>query len=1157
MMANHNLPIFKSGKGAKNSPGLLLLSVFAAVAILLVFNTQAFSQVEGGAVQDIRNIDTAGFGATRPSGLVYVPELERFLVLQGGRGAFFDSYEDLLGTVETVLSEHEAAFPAAFPGDRPLLAMNASGTALTLSHPNGDRAVQIFDIAAFNVREPAGLAVDRESRRLFILDLDGPGLIEIYPTASESFDGRSVLEAGGVRRHAISVPEGTAFQGLVYDPDRKELYTFNPLDQSLLILSESGRLIGSRDLSGLNLSEVSGLVMAPSGDSTDAASNSNLYLLNPAGAQVIELALYQVEPAFWPVNRAPITLVNTIDTSNANWNPSSPDPAGVDYHPGLGKLVIGDSEVEEMPNYYQGVNVFMSTTSGTQNGTCDTTFFSLEPTGVAINPQNGNIIISDDNKDDIFDWSFGPDGICNTADDIVTSFDTRVFGSDDPEGVGYGNGKYFISDGVDQEVYIVDFGPNQVFNNCAAQSDDICSNFDVGAHQFNDPEGIDYSEDTGNVFVVNRNRNIMGEFSLTGSLVNLYDISSLNAVSPAGLGMGPGSQNPSETVVYISQRGVDNNQDPNENDGKVFEVSIGLNTNPPTNTPTPSATSTPGPSPTFTPSPLPSNTPTATATNTPGLSPTSTPTLVPTSTPTVDPNPTALNIRDTSSTDDAEESSTGVIDIDSSDLELVNTGSPQTVGMRFNNVTIPPGATISNAYIQFTVDEVSTGVVNLLVQGQLSPNPPTFSLANFDVSSRPRTVASAPWSPPDWNTVGAAGLDQRTPNIANVLTEIISQGGWASGNSVVLIITGGANRRTAESFDGVPSAAPLLHITYSTGPQPTATNTPPPTATNTPLPTATNTPLPTATNTPLPTATNTPLPTATNTPLPTATNTPGPSPTATNTPLPTATFTPSPTATNTPLPTATFTASPTATFTPSPTATNTPLPTSTFTPSPTATPTATTDPNQQSLSVRVSKQDDDAEEKPSGAVNLKSSDLEMVEAGGSQTIGMRFNNITIPAGASVTNAYIQFTVDETSSGPINLTVQGQLAPNPPAFVQSSGDISTRPRTVASVPWSPPDWNTIGAAGLAQRTSNLAPILNEIIGQGGWASGNSVVLIVTGTTNKRVAESWDGSAPQAPLLVIQFSTGSPQSSLFNAFFQPAQADAPRSANKAGLSGSPLK
>ena len=56
-----------------------------------------------------------------------------------------------------------------------------------------------------------------------------------------------------------------------------------------------------------------------------------------------------------------------------------------------------------------------------------------------------------------------------------------------------------------------------------------------------------------------------------------------------------------------------------------------------------------------------------------------------------------------------------------------------------------------------------------------------------------------------------------------VIQEIIDQAGWASGNSLAVIIDG-TGERTAESFNGDPAGAALLHVEFSTGPP---VNTPP------------------------------------------------------------------------------------------------------------------------------------------------------------------------------------------------------------------------------------------------------------------------------------------------------------------------------------------
>ncbi len=64
-----------------------------------------------------------------------------------------------------------------------------------------------------------------------------------------------------------------------------------------------------------------------------------------------------------------------------------------------------------------------------------------------------------------------------------------------------------------------------------------------------------------------------------------------------------------------------------------------------------------------------------------------------------------------------------------------------------------------------------------------------------------------------WTTRGKAGPEQRTLNIASVIQEVVNRLGWASGNSLVVIITG-TGKRTAESYNADPTRTPLLHVEY-------------------------------------------------------------------------------------------------------------------------------------------------------------------------------------------------------------------------------------------------------------------------------------------------------------------------------------------------------
>ena len=110
--------------------------------------------------------------------------------------------------------------------------------------------------------------------------------------------------------------------------------------------------------------------------------------------------------------------------------------------------------------------------------------------------------------------------------------------------------------------------------------------------------------------------------------------------------------------------------------------------------------------------------------------------------------------------------------------------------------------------------EVSSGQASLTIHGQATDNASTFSSSKRDITSRPLTAASAAWDPAPWTTVGEAGPDQRTSNLAGVVQEIVNRPGWKSGNSLALIIRG-SGLRTADSFKSAPAGSALLYVEYT------------------------------------------------------------------------------------------------------------------------------------------------------------------------------------------------------------------------------------------------------------------------------------------------------------------------------------------------------
>ena len=177
---------------------------------------------------------------------------------------------------------------------------------------------------------------------------------------------------------------------------------------------------------------------------------------------------------------------------------------------------------------------------------------------------------------------------------------------------------------------------------------------------------------------------------------------------------------------------------------------------------------------------------------------------------------TTVEVRVATSSDDAEESATGSVSLTSSDLELVTDGSIQTVGMRFNGVAVPQGAAVLHAWIQFQTKSTGSAATSLSIQGQAVDTAATFTTTAANLSSRPKTTAAAPWSPVPWNVVGATGPDQQTPDISAVVQEMVNRAGWSSGNSLAILITG-TGMRTAWSYNGLPTGAPLLHVEFVPG----------------------------------------------------------------------------------------------------------------------------------------------------------------------------------------------------------------------------------------------------------------------------------------------------------------------------------------------------
>ncbi len=151
------------------------------------------------------------------------------------------------------------------------------------------------------------------------------------------------------------------------------------------------------------------------------------------------------------------------------------------------------------------------------------------------------------------------------------------------------------------------------------------------------------------------------------------------------------------------------------------------------------------------------------------------------------------------------------IELDSGDLDF---GTRPAHGIRFTGLSIPQGAAIDNAYIQFVAKDNLSATCRLVLSGQAADDPKTFSNAQADVSKRPETSARVTWNVPPWNN-NESGSKQQTADLTPVVQEIVNRSGWQSGNSLVIFVKGMSGKRSARTFDGAPDRAPELVVRYN------------------------------------------------------------------------------------------------------------------------------------------------------------------------------------------------------------------------------------------------------------------------------------------------------------------------------------------------------
>jgi len=138
---------------------------------------------------------------------------------------------------------------------------------------------------------------------------------------------------------------------------------------------------------------------------------------------------------------------------------------------------------------------------------------------------------------------------------------------------------------------------------------------------------------------------------------------------------------------------------------------------------------------------------------------------------------------------------------------------------RFVNVTIPKGATITSAYIQYRAVS-SIGLANVQTSIYMSKEAnPTSPNTYAAYNAKPTTTAFANWdAPPAWVSGTWYGS---LVDISSVVQEIVNQSGWVSGNAMLVLHknrkpSGSQSTLTYNVHSQGSSYAPKLVINYTT-----------------------------------------------------------------------------------------------------------------------------------------------------------------------------------------------------------------------------------------------------------------------------------------------------------------------------------------------------
>lgn len=259
----------------------LLLSLLVSLPIL--WHARVWAQVDHRTVEEVRTIYPSEWGVAHPAGLSYSVSRDHLALIakiesdqpiaNNSNVVVITPYEDLIGSAVLSFVVDDAINIAYDDATNHLLLLNSAQAELAqvIVDDNGfpdPAALARFDIVQLGLGYADGMGVDRTNRRLFILDSETSEIVSA--DIDNDFALHSKIELshlGAIKLHGIAV-----------HPASLNLFVMSPSQEILYELTQSGQIVDTYDLAGLNLVDAGGLAFGPSIDLTDAPGTQHMFI---------------------------------------------------------------------------------------------------------------------------------------------------------------------------------------------------------------------------------------------------------------------------------------------------------------------------------------------------------------------------------------------------------------------------------------------------------------------------------------------------------------------------------------------------------------------------------------------------------------------------------------------------------------------------------------------------------------------------------------------------------------------------------------------------------------------------------------------------------------------------------------------------------------